>query len=132
MAFKNDQFMILKYFAPGGEGLGSSPTDPLPLVSGAVNVATLEAGMVVEEAAVVVTTAVVGITEINLGDDDDPDGFVSSGSITYATPGGYDGDGAYVTGGLHKYYAAAKTLKLTSVGAIATGAVVAVVKGYKV
>ncbi len=128
MAFKKEQFMEVVYYAHAGTGTGASAADPKAIVDG--DVMPIEAGMVVTNVSVAVSTAITGSTQLDVGDDDDADGFVSAATLT---AGVHASDGAYLTGGLEKYYAASgKEVKLDITGASTAGAFAVVVKGYKV
>lgn len=129
MAFKNEEFLKVKYYAFGGTGAGASAADPASPVDG--DVMALEAGMVVEGVDVLVTTSITGATQLDVGDDDDQNGFVAAATLTAGQP--VVGAGAYLTGGAKKYYSAdGKELKLDMTGAVTAGAFCVKVKGYKV
>jgi len=127
MAFKNEEFVHVKYYAFGGSGSGNSASDPASPVDS--DVLAIPAGTVVFGCDVVITAAVTGT--ITVGDDDDPDGYATSTEITEATPGAYSGNGAYLTGGLKKFYASAgKEVKLDQT-TISAGSFAVVVRAYQ-
>lgn len=128
MAFKNEEFVQSVYFAHAGAGNGASAADPKPISDGAAF--DIEAGMVITNVSVVVTTSITGTTQVDVGDGTDPDGFVSAATLTAGAVTA--SDGAYLTGGLEKYYSAADTIDLDATGASTAGAFVVHVVGYKV
>lgn len=96
--FRNEKFQKVVYLEHGGAGDGSSEQAPLPIADG--DLFAIPAGMVIEKAYLIVDTAVTGTTAIDVGDDDDPNGFVADGALTLGTPGMYGWDvkaaGAYL------------------------------------
>lgn len=129
MAFKNEEFVHLKYYAFGGSGSGVSAADPASPVDSDVMI--LEAGMVVENVDVIVTTSITGSTQLDVGDDDDQNGFVAAATLTAGQP--VVGGGAYIATGAKKYYSAAgKEVKLDVTGTTTAGAWIVKVKGYQV
>ena len=131
MSFKNEEFVELVYLDTDGVAgnSGKSAQDPKPIVS-ADGLIDLPAGSVVEHVDVVITAALSGVTEMELGDGTDDNGFAASGDITYGTAGAYRGAGAYISGA-NKYYAAADAVDLDVVGAAASGTCILRVKGYR-
>lgn len=131
MAFKNEEFLELIYLDTDGASgnTGKSAADPKPITS-TDSLIDLPAGTVVEHVDVVITTALSGVTEMELGDGSDDNGFAASGDITYGTAGAYRGAGAYISGA-NKYYAAGDAMDLDVVGSAASGACVVRVKGYR-
>lgn len=131
MSFRNEQFESLIYLDTDGASgnTGTSAQDPKP-ISSKDSIFTMPAGSVVTEVDVIVTTALSGVTEMEVGDASNDDGFAASGDITYGTAGAYRGAGAYISGA-NKYYAAATDLDLDVVGAAASGTCVLRVKGYR-
>ena len=128
MAQRNSEWIQCKYYEFGKTGSGNSPADPAAPVDG--NILQLLAGDVVLGCDCVITAAVTGT--ITVGDDDDPDGFMTSTEITEATPGAYSGNGAYLTSNAKKYYAVdTKEVKLDQT-TISAGAFCIVVRGYKI
>lgn len=128
MAFKNEEFVHIKYYAFGGSGSGVSAADPASPVDSDVMV--IDDGMVIENVDVLVTTTITGATQLDVGDDDDADGFVAAATLTAGNP--VVGAGAYLAAGAKKYYSAAgKEVKLDMTGTVTAGAFLVKVKGYK-
>lgn len=126
--FKNQEFLVVKHYAAGASGSGNSSDDPASPVDS--DIVAILPDCVVENVDVIIKTAVTG--DINVGDDDDSDGFSATAGITEATPGVYVGAGAYLTGGAKKRYAAAgKEVKL-DVTTISAGSFAVKVKGYRI
>lgn len=129
MAFKNEEWVQVKYFAFGGSGSGASALDPASPVDG--DIMNFDAGMVVEGVDVIVTTTITGATQLDVGDDDDQNGFVAAATLTAGQP--VVGAGAYLASGAKKYYSAVgKELKLDMTGTVSAGAFIVKAKGYKV
>lgn len=129
MAFSNEEFLKIKYFAFGATGTGASPADPASPVDG--DIMAIEPGMVIENVDVIVSTTITGSTQLDVGDDDDQNGFVAAATLTAGAP--VVGAGAYLTGGAKKYYASAgKEVKLDMTGAATAGVFLVKVKGYMV
>jgi hypothetical protein len=131
MSFKNEEFLELVYLASDGDASnsGKSAADPKPLVD-TDGLIDLPAGAVVEHVDVVITAALVGVTEMELGDGSDDNGFAASGDITYGSEGAYRGAGAYISGA-NKYYAAADAVDMDVVGTASAGSCIVRVKGYR-
>ena len=110
----------------------------------------IEAGMVIEKVYAINDTAITGTTVLEVGDDDDPNGFIVDTIVTLATPGmyGYSAKvaGAYLrtetAGGTDaadiyvvpnaKYYSATgKEVKLNVTTANTAGKFRVVVEGYR-
>lgn len=126
--FKNQEFVAIKHYAAGASGSGNSSADPAAPVDG--DVVAILADCVIENVDVIIKTAVTG--SIDVGDDDDADGFAATADITEATPGVYVGAGAYLTGGAKKLYqAAGKEVKLDAT-TITAGSFAVKVKGYRI
>ena len=132
MSFKKELLLKVKYYSAGATGSGESALDPANIA--ASDVMAIDEGMVIEGVDVIVTTAVTGSSpQINVGDDDDADGYVADANVTEGTPAVYSGAGAYVSSGAKKYYSATgKEVKLAIGGTVAAGAFKVVVKGYRV
>lgn len=129
MAFLNEEFLKVKYYAFGGSGAGASAADPASPVDS--DVMAIEAGMVIEGVDVLVTTAITGTTQLDVGDDDDQNGFVAAATLTDGAVS--VGAGAYLASGAKKLYeASGKEVKLDITTAMTAGAFVVKVKGYKV
>ena len=138
----------MKYYAYGGTGSGESASNPASPVDG--DVFAIPAGTLITKAYVIVDTAITGTTNLDVGDDDDPDGYVDGSlSITLGTPGLYGWNakvaGAYLrveTAGATdaldiyvvpsgKFYSATgKEVKLDVTTANTAGAFRVVVEGY--
>lgn len=149
--FKHEKFQQVKYYEHGGKGdfSGKSADNAAKILDG--DIMAIEAGTVIEKVYVVITTAITGVTNLDVGDDDDADGFVDGSlSVTLGTAGMYGWDaknaGAYLriqTAGATdaadiyvvpnaKYYSAAgKEVKLDVTTASTAGAFQVIVEGYK-
>jgi hypothetical protein len=126
--FKNQEFLVVKHYEFGKSGSGNSSDDPASPVDG--DVLAILADCVIENVDVIIKSAVTG--SIDVGDDDDADGFAATAGITEATPGVYVGAGAYLTSGAKKRYAAAgKEVKLDAT-TITAGSFAVKVKGYRI
>lgn len=145
--WKNEKFQKVFYLAHGGTGNGLTAESPLPILTG--DLMAILPGMVLEKVCAVVDVAITGSTNIDVGDDDDADGYVDSSlSVTLGTPGMYGHNakvaGAYLrveTAGAtdaadiyvvpnQKYYAAAgKELKIAVTGTSTAGKLRVVVEG---
>lgn len=130
MPFKRESFEKVVYFAHGGTGLGQSAAEPLPLADG--DLWPIPAGCVVSRVSVVVTTAITGTTQLDIGDDDDPNGFVAAATLTADAVTGNNGAYLYNTGAeLAKYYSATgKEVKLDATGASTAGAGFVIISGF--
>jgi hypothetical protein len=95
--------VYLKGTATGGNG--SSYSSPKPFVDG--DLWAIPAGTVIEKVYVIIDTAITGTTVLEVGDDDDPNGFVLDQAANFATPGMYGWD----------VKAAGADLKITTAGA---------------
>lgn len=148
--FKGERFSKVIYFEHGGKGSanGESAGNARAIVD--ADLFSIPAGMVIDKVFVVVDTAITGTTNLDVGDDDDADGFVDGSlSVTLGTPGMYGWDsklaGAYLriqTAGATdaadiyvvpnaKYYSAAgKEVKLDVTTASTAGKFRVVVEGY--
>lgn len=123
----NKEHVQLVYMKFGGVGAGASLADALPLVDGAA-VVQLPAGFIAKAADVVITTAVVGLTAIIVGDAADADGLVAAADVGAFTAGVYQGAGAYMTTG--KHYAAATSIAVDVTGTASAGAICIAIRGY--
>jgi len=129
MAFANEEFLKLKYYAAGATGSGASASDAANPVDG--DIMAILAGVVVENVDVIVTTSITGATQLDVGDDDDQNGFVAAATLTAGQP--VVGAGAYLASGAKKYYSAAgKEVKLDMTGTASAGAFIVKIKGYRV
>jgi hypothetical protein len=142
------KFTKVFYLANGGTGSGESASNPAPFSD--ADLWAIPAGTLIERAYLIVDTAITGTTHVDVGDDDDADGYVDS-STSVADLGvvgmyGYSAKvaGAYLrtqtAGGTDaadidvvpnaKYYAAAgKELKLDCTTDNTAGAARVVVEG---
>lgn len=131
-------------------GSGASYDSPLPFSSG--DLWAIPADCIIERVYMVIDTAITGSTNLDVGDDDDADGFIDSSlSVTLGTAGMYGWDaknaGAYLriqTAGATdaadiyvvpsaKYYAASgKEVKLAASGTNTAGAARVVIEGYMI
>jgi hypothetical protein len=126
--FKNEQFLVVKHYSYGASGSGNSSSDPANPVDG--DIIAILADCVVEKADCIIKSAVTG--SIDVGDDDDANGFIKTASVTEATPGIYVGDGDYLAAGAKKYYSAAgKEVKLDAT-TISAGSFAVVIQGYRI
>jgi hypothetical protein len=151
--FIKEKFVKVVYCKYGGSAAngGDSYDSAKPIVDG--DLWAIPAGTVIEKVYVIVDTAVTGTTDIDVGDDDDADGF-EDGSVSglasgLGTPGmyGYSSKlaGAYLrtqTAGATdpadidvvpnaKYYSATgKEVKLDATTANTAGAIRVVIEGY--
>jgi hypothetical protein len=126
--FKNQEFVAIKHYAVGASGSGNSSADPAAPVDG--DVVAILADCVIENVDVIIKTAVTG--SIDVGDDDDADGFAATAGITEGTAGVYVGAGAYLSGGAKKLYqSAGKEVKLDAT-TISAGSFAVKVKGYRI
>ena len=148
--WSGESFSKTVYYEYGGKGSKSGLDAGNAKAIADSTVMAIEAGMLIEHVAVVLDTAVTGSTALDIGDDDDADGFVPTASITLATPGLYGWNakvaGAYLrvqTAGVTdpadvyvvpnaKYYSAAKSMLLDNTTANTAGKFRVVVQGHKV
>lgn len=130
--FAGEKFVTVRYYEAGATGSGKYESDPAALDD--ADVMSLLAGTYVERAYVIVDVAVTGATTLDLGDDDDADGYVPNASVTLGTPGIYGmahaQRGAYTADGASKRYSATgKEVKLALDSAASAGKVRVVVEG---
>ncbi len=128
-------------------GSGDSYDSPLPFVDG--DLMAIPADCIIEKAYAIIDVAITGTTVLEVGDDDDADGFIVDIAAGFATPGmyGYSAKvaGAYLrtqtAGGTDaadidvvpnaKYYAAAgKEVKLNITTANTAGKCRIVLEGF--
>ena len=123
-------FMHRKCYAAGGTGSGASAGDPASAADS--DVMAIPARSVIDQVQVVVTTAVTGSSpQINVGDDDDPNGYVEDADVTEGSTGASIGSGAYPDAGPKYYSATGKEVKFDAGGTISAGAFCIIVKGYR-
>lgn len=135
--FAGEEFVLVRYYEHGKSGSGDNPSDPAGIES--ADVVSIPAGLMVEKAMVAIDTAITGSTAINLGDDDDADGYVPTASLTLGTPAVYgygpDESGAYLNASGEsrvKYYdssSSGKEVKLAVTGASTAGKFRVILKG---
>lgn len=142
-----EKFVAVKYYAYGGTGSGESASNPASVTD--QDVMAIPAGTLIEKVYVIVDTAITGTTNLDVGDDDDADGFVDGSlSVTLGTPGMYgwnakvggaylrvetagatDAADIYVVPAAKFYSAAGKEVKLDVTTANTAGAFRVVVEG---
>lgn len=147
--FEKQKFLKEIYLAYGGTGTGASAASPLSMAAD-VDLWAIPANTIIEKVYIVIDAAITGSTNWDIGDDDDPDGFVdSSASVTLGTPGMYgwnvktagaylrvetagaaDATDIYVVPNAKFYSAAGKELKLDLTTAATAGKVRVIVEGY--
>lgn len=126
--FRNDSILATKCYEVGASGSGSYES-PASAADG--DIFKIPANAVLEAVHVTVVTAITGTTpQVNVGDDDDADGWVADASVTEATPAVYVGAGAYASSNKH-YSAAGKELKLDVTGTLSAGKFCVAAKGYR-
>lgn len=146
--FKGEKFthvIYVKGVTTGGSG--QSYRSPKPMVDG--DLWAIPAGTVIEKVYAIVDTAVTGTTVFEVGDDDDPNGFIvdlASGLSTPAmygwdvkaagadlrisTVGATDAADIYVVPNAKYYSATGKEVKLNITNTWTAGEVRVVVEGY--
>lgn len=147
--FQKEKFTKVIYLAYGGTGDGNNPAAPKSLNADS-DLWAIPANVVIEKVYLVIDTAITGTTNLDVGDDDDADGFIDSSlSVTLGTEGMYGWDvknaGAYLrvqTAGATdaadiyvvpnaKYYSATgKEVKLDITGTNTAGKARVVIEGY--
>ena len=136
--FKKQPFQEVFYFEHGGKGDGSGRSADNAHALSTVDLYAIPADAVIERAYLVVDTAIAGTVSLDIGDDDDADGYCPNGSITLGTPGMYCGNdserGAYglaTSNAKLKYYSAAgKEVKAAFSGASSAGKARVVIEGF--
>jgi hypothetical protein len=148
--FKNEKFVQVIHLAHGAAAAndGLSPSNPKPLADG--DLMAIPAGVIIEKVYLIIDEAITGTTNLDVGDDDDADGFVDGSlSVTLGTPGVYGWDvknaGAYlriqtagatdaadiyVVPNAKSYLASGKELKLDITTASTAGKARVVVEGF--
>jgi len=130
-----------------GSGTGLNPNSPLPFLDG--DLWAIPAGTQIDSVTFYIDTAITGTTVLEVGDDDDADGFMPDIAGSFATTGGYNLSakvaGAYLrvqTAGAtdaadiyvvpaSKFYAAAgKEVKLNITTTNTAGKVRVLISGY--
>lgn len=97
------KFTKVIYFTAAGAGDngGGSYSNAKSMAADNTNVWPIPAGTLIEKMYLIIDTAITGTTNLDFGDDDNPDGFIDSSlGVTLGTPGmyGYDAKlaGAYL------------------------------------
>lgn len=148
--FKGEKFVKVFYFEHGGKGSGTAMSASNAAAIADKDLMSIEAGMIIEKVYAIVDVAVGGTTVLEVGDDDDADGFIVDDIVDLATPGLYSNNakvaGAYLrvqTAGAtdaadiyvvpsSKYYSASgKEIKLNTTTASSAGKFRIIVEGYK-
>ena len=149
--FKNEKFVQMIHLSSSGAAAndGLSASNPKPFADG--DLISFPANIVIEKVYLIVDTAITGTTNLDIGDDDDADGFVDgSASVTLGTAGVYGWDvknaGAYlriqtagatdaadiyVVPNAKAYLATGKELKLDVTGTNTAGKARVVIEGFK-
>lgn len=152
IGFSGERFVKQFYFygAAGKGSLSGLDAGNAKAISD-TDIMSIDAGTVIEKVFVIIDTAITGTTNLDVGDDDDADGFVDGSlSVTLGTPAMYGWDvknaGAYLriqtagatdAGDIYvvpnaKYYSASgKEIKLDVTTTNTGGAFRVVVMGYK-
>jgi hypothetical protein len=137
--------VYLKGTATGGSG--QSYSSPKPFVDG--DLWAIPAGTVIEKVYVIVDTAITGTTVLEVGDDDDPNGFVvdiggsfgtagmygwdakaAGADLRISTAGATDAADIYVVPSAKYYSASGKEVKLNITTANTAGRARVVIEGY--
>lgn len=87
IGFGGEEFSKVFYLKNGSSGDCSRPSSPCTITDR--DLMSIPADSYIDSVVVVIDTAVTGSTAIDIGDDDDPDGFCPTASLTLGTPGGY-------------------------------------------
>lgn len=149
--FSKQKFQKVIHLAFGGvaSGSGENYSSPKPFADG--DLWAIDAGCVIERVYMVIDTLLTGTTDLDVGDDDDADGYIDGSlSVTVGTVGMYGWNaktsGAYLrvqTAGATdaadiyvvpnaKYYAASgKSIKLDATTANTAGKARVIIEGYK-
>lgn len=147
----NQKFEKVLYFEHGGKGAktGLDADNAMAIID--QDIMSIEAGTVIEKLFAVVDTAVTGTTDVDVGDDDDSDGYLDGSlSLTLGTPGMYgwnvkvagaylrvqtagatDAADIYVVPNAKYYSVATKKLKMDVTGTSTAGKFRVVVQGHK-
>lgn len=141
------------HFGVTGCAAGNQGTSyAAPKCFGDVDVWAIPAGVVIEKVYVIIDTLITGTTDVDIGDDDDPDGFVDGSlSVTVGTVGMYgwnvktagaylrvqtagatDAGDIYVVPNAKYYSATGKEVKMDATGAATAGQMRVIVEGYYV
>lgn len=127
--FSQKDFVQVVYFAFGGTGLGVGPGQGLPISD--EDLYAIPAKTCITNVEVVVTTSLTGTTQLDIGDDDDQNGFVVAATLTAGADSNGLGAYMYSSGMLHKCYTASgKEVKLDNTTANTAGAGFVVIRGF--
>lgn len=139
------------HFAVTGCAAGNQGTSyAAPKCFGDVDLFAIPAGLVIERVYAIIDVAVTGTTDFDIGDDDDPDGFLDGSlSLTIGTAGMYgwnskvagaylrvqtagatDAADIYVVPNAKYYSATGKEVKMDATGTATAGQVRIVVEGF--
>jgi hypothetical protein len=149
--FAGEPFQKVFYLNTTAKGSGSGANLANAKAFADADLMSIEAGTVITKVFVIVDTAITGTTNLDVGDDDDADGFVDGSlSVTLGTPGMYgwnakvagaylrvetagatDAADVYVVPNAKYYSAAGKEVKLDVTGTNTAGAARVIVEGYK-
>ena len=144
--FKKQVHFAVTGCAAGNQGSSYAA----PKCFGDVDVWAIPAGAVIEKVYTIIDTAITGTTDFDIGDDDDPDGFLDGSlSLTIGTAGMYgwnvkvagaylrvqtagatDAADIYVVPNAKYYSASGKEVKMDATGAATAGQARIVVEGY--
>lgn len=147
--FEKQKFTKVIYLAYGGTGTGVNAAAPLSLNADA-DLWAIPANTVIEKVYVVIDTLITGTTNLDVGDDDDPDGFIDGSlSVTLGTAGMYgwnvktagaylrtetagatDAADIYVVPNAKYYSATGKEVKLDITGTNTAGKARVIIEGY--
>ncbi len=147
----NQKFQKVIFLSANGAAAnsGEHADSPKPFADG--DLYAIEAGTVIEKVYVIIDTAITGTTNLDVGDDDDADGFVDgSASVTLGTAGMYGWDAknagaylriqtagatdaadVYVVPNAKHYSVSTKELKLDVTGTNTAGAARVIIEGFK-
>ena len=143
------KFQHVVYLKYGGTGTGQNPDSALPFAD--QDLWAIPANTVIENVYILLDTAITGTTLLEVGDDDDPDGFVKDiasdlGNVgmygwsakSYAgaykfveTAGATDAADVYRVPNAKYYSAAGKEVKLNITTANTAGKARVVIEGYR-
>lgn len=142
---------VFYFSGPAGSGSASGKSAGNAKAIADTDIMAIEAGTLITGVSVIVDTAITGSSAIDVGDDDDADGFCPTASLTLATPGLYcqnakvrgaylrvstagatDALDIYVVPNMKYYSAAGKEIKLDNTTTNTAGAFRVVVEGCKV
>ncbi len=146
--FKGEKFVHVVYVkGTTTGGSGQSYGSPKPMIDG--DLWAIPAGTVIEKVYAIVDSAVTGTTVFEVGDDDDPNGFIvdlagglstpamygwdakaAGADLRISTVGATDAADIYVVPSAKYYAAAGKEVKLNITNTWTAGTVRVVIEGY--